>query len=58
MDKTIFSFNPQNTIKSVQQGKIKETFDSMQLKGLGHKIKSFFLRDMTLLYLDNKIFTE
>lgn len=57
MDKTIFSFNPQNTIKSVQQGKIKEAFDSIQLKGLGHEIKSFFLRDMTLLYLDNTDFT-
>lgn len=57
MDEGIFSFNPQNTVKLVKQGKIKNAFDSIQLKGLGHKIKSFFLRDMTLLYLDNTDFT-
>lgn len=57
MDEAILSFNPQKTVEFVKEGKIKDAFNSIKLKGLGHKIKSFFLRDMTLLYLDNTDFT-
>ena len=57
MDEKILIFNPQETVQLIQNKKIKDAFDSIQLKGLGHKIKSFFLRDMTLLYLDNTDFT-
>lgn len=57
MDKAILNFNPQKTVEFVKEGKIKEAFNSIQLKGLGHKIKSFFLRDMTLLYSKRTDFT-
>lgn len=57
MDKAILSFNPQNTVNLVKQEKIKDAFDSIKLKGLGHKIKSLFLRDMSLLYSDKKSFS-
>lgn len=57
MDESILSFNPQKTVEFVKEGKIKDAFNSIQLKGLGHKIKSFFLRDMTLLYSEKNDFT-
>ncbi len=57
IDEAILSFDPQKTVQLIKEKKIKDAFASIQLKGLGHKIKSFFLRDMTLMYLDNTDFT-
>ncbi len=56
MDERILDFNPQTTVQLVKNNKIKDAFNSIQLNGIGHKIKSFFLRDMTLLYLDKTDF--
>lgn len=56
MDERILNFNPQTTVQLVKNNKIKDAFNSIQLNGIGHKIKSFFLRDMTLLYLDKTDF--
>ncbi len=57
MDKAILNFDPQKTVQLVKDNKIKDAFNSIQLKGIGHKIKSFFLRDMTLFYSNNTNFT-
>lgn len=50
MDTSPLSFDPRKIVQLIKENKVEEAFNLIKLKGLGHKIKSFFLRDMSLFY--------
>lgn len=49
-------FDVRNIVKLVKDGALDEAFHGLKLKGLGHKLKAFFLRDLiSLLNAESKL---
>lgn len=56
IDRRIVDFDVRNIVQLVAHGAIGEAFQKVALKGIGHKLRAFFLRDLvTLLKAEPKL---
>lgn len=49
LDDKIKSFDINSIIKNISNGSLEEAFNQLELKGIGHKIRSLFIRDILFL---------
>jgi hypothetical protein len=52
LDERIKQFDIKNVINHINKGDVEEAFNTLNLNGINHKIRSFFIRD--ILYLLDK----